>query len=49
MGMLGRGPAQESTKKIRNILACGKTYALSCCLRQGVMIGWPEQAAEGLE
>lgn len=22
-------------KKKRNILACGKTYALSCCLRQG--------------
>lgn len=35
--------------KIRNILACGKTYALSCCLRQGVMIGRPEQAADGLE
>jgi len=35
--------------RIRNILACGETYALSRCLGQGVMVGWPEQAPEGLE
>lgn len=35
--------------KIRNLLACEKTYALSCCLKRGAMIGRPEQAAEGLE
>lgn len=39
----GKGP------EMRNSLACGKTYPLSCCLRQEVMTGRPEQAAEGRE